>query len=795
MKAGDGVKLGFRQLLTLSISAMILVLAGVMLVVALITSRQRIVAGVSTQLQLAAEFKAAQVNGWLEDAAEITRLVAVDQDMQDSILALTQVSALDDEQGQRNRTYLLARLADLKHTFPNIQSVSLLHPVSGRVLLSNVPALEGRVRLNEKYFIEGQKGDYTSPVEYSVGSEAPVVYVSAPVNGENELAAVVVVELKISNLEALMNARSGLPESGRAYLVDAFGFYVTTPPGLEDGSLHKTAESFAVSQVLREQSGSGLYLDPHGAPVLGVYTWLPETRMGLLVEIDQAKLTAQIRQAWTVIVLAILAMLTVLLVTGSWLAGWLVKPLEQISQTAVQLRLGDMRARAPVAGPQEVERLALAFNEMADTVENSQARLESLVSERTHSLEIEVEERSRAEEELQRQYAALQQAQARLLQSEKLAAIGRLVAGVAHELNNPLTSVILYSQIAQQRSDDERLQRDMERVVSEAKRAAAIVRGLLDFARQRPVEAAPVQINTLLQECLKIVAHELRLHSIAPHLALAPDLPVTVTDGQQIRQVFLNLINNAWQAIAAARESGNLWIASAAGPAAYPQPGKPAQPVVRVIIDDDGPGIPEGLRARIFDPFFSTKPVGAGTGLGLAICHGIVTENGGQIWVENRPGGGARFLVELPLVAPPGQATAGEAGPQLAAPAQPGAWALIVDDEPHLLAAAAQAIRSLGCQVDMEGDARSALERLRQRRYDLVVSDIRMPGMSGPEFFRQAQVIDPGIERRLLFITGDSVSLETRKFLEESGQPYLAKPFDLRQLTEKVTQVLKPAGS
>ena len=260
--------------------------------------------------------------------------------------------------------------------------------------------------------------------------------------------------------------------------------------------------------------------------------------------------------------------------------------------------------------------------------------------------------RKQAEIEQQRHYIALQAAQARLLQTEKLASLGQLVAGIAHEINNPLTSIVLFTQLIRIRIRQPEIENDLDKVLGEAQRAAEIVRGLLEFARPRQAELQPLAINDLLIGCLELAAGELQTRQIASELHLDPELPITTGDPLQLQQVFSQIIQNAWQAIGTDRPTGRLTISSTAGPSIFTATSLHNSRMIRVTIDDDGPGIPPALLSRIFDPFLSTRPVGQGTGLGLAICHGIVTSHGGHIWAENLPRRGARFVVELPLAPP-----------------------------------------------------------------------------------------------------------------------------------------------
>lgn len=422
-----------------------------------------------------------------------------------------------------------------------------------------------------------------------------------------------------------------------------------------------------------------------------------------------------------------------------------------------------------------------------NTIDNGQARLLVAIADMTAN----ALQRQILYEDLRTQLDALHQAQERLLQSEKLAAVGELVAGVAHELNNPLTAVVLYAQLMHEQTSDAKTAHDLGRIVSESLRAAKIVRGLLDFARQRPAERRPVQVNQVISDSLEFVDYEMRTHNVRWEKQLAVDLPPTLADPIQLRQVFVNLSTNAWQAMYAAHNSGNLWVSTEVGPSLFLGAQQDAPRVIRMIFRDDGPGIPSDLISRIFDPFFTTKPEGQGTGLGLPICHGIISEHGGHIWAESQHGQGAAFFVELPILDP-------NQYPALTAPgqaAEPPAVAgvkhiLVIDDEAAILDVMARTLRRKGYQVDTASDGTVALARLYRMNYDLILCDVRMPELSGPDLYRQVQQKDPLMAGRIIFTTGDILSPATRQFLEETGAPHLAKPFELEQLVEKVRQAL-----
>ncbi len=398
-------------------------------------------------------------------------------------------------------------------------------------------------------------------------------------------------------------------------------------------------------------------------------------------------------------------------------------------------------------------------------------------------------QRQTLHESLAEQLKTLQKAQAQLIQSEKLAAVGSLIAGVAHELNNPLTSVLLYAQMAQQREADSEMRYELDQIVLEAQRSVEIVRGLLDFARQRPPERKPVQVNDILKSSLDLLAYEFRLHNICIELNLSNTLPATLADPRQLQQVFFNLLTNALQAMSEKQGKGQLQVTTVTGTSVFPgeAPGSPA--VIRLSFQDDGPGIPSDQLIRIFDPFFSTKGE-KGTGLGLSICHGIIFEHGGHIWAEDTFGHGAKFMIEIPILTPivsmsnDNISNIDSFGKQMAA------YILVVDDELNVLDVLTRALRRKGYHVDTASSGRDGLALAIETDYDLILCDIRMPGLSGKEFYRDIREKKPQAVERIVFTTGDSVSPETRDFLAETQSPYLTKPFELKDFLEKVQQLL-----
>jgi C4-dicarboxylate-specific signal transduction histidine kinase/CheY-like chemotaxis protein len=367
-----------------------------------------------------------------------------------------------------------------------------------------------------------------------------------------------------------------------------------------------------------------------------------------------------------------------------------------------------------------------------------------------------------------------------LLQTEKMAAVGNLVSGVAHELNNPLAGVIGFSEILLEKQEDAKTKKTLERIRDEAQRAAKIVKNLLTFARKHKPEAVMADINGVLERTLELRAYDLRVNKIKVTTDLSRDLPMTLVDPNQLLQVFMNVITNAEQAMREANGKGTLKITSSV-----------AGPSIRMVIQDDGPGIKPDHLKQIFDPFFTTKPVGRGTGLGLSICHGIMKEHGGTIGATSIVGQGTTFVIELPV-------TRGTAAParalRAAAPPAAAATILVVDDEESIRELVKDALSARGHQVDGADSGENALLALAKRPYDLVVSDLKMPEMSGQELYAKLLADHPRLAERVIFTSGDTVSAETQSFLEKPGRPYLLKPFQVQDLVDEVEKILRPKG-
>jgi len=459
------------------------------------------------------------------------------------------------------------------------------------------------------------------------------------------------------------------------------------------------------------------------------------------------------------------AALAIALALAAMLARSIVAPIERLRAAAAQMANGDL-AVEPVAlvRGDEVAALAGAFDRMAARVRADEADLRAA-------------------------YEQLQRAQVRLVQHERLSAIGRLVSGVAHELNNPLTAVLHLTDDLQQGSSVQAADREaLELIGSQTRRCRSIVQDLLSFARGRDRRPEPTALAELAASARRGV--EPVLKPMGVELVVdAETAPVLTVDRLGLEQVLTNLIVNGAQA---AGRGGRVRVLGEADGAGW-----------RIVVEDSGSGIPSEVLPRIFEPFFTTRPEGEGTGLGLAVSLGIVERHGGTLQAEGHGAGearGARFTIAIPGAgAADGGASNGTPAP---APGDDGApngrpRALIVDDERSVRLALRRYFERTGWAVDEAEDGSVALRMLEQpgqAAYGLVISDLRMPGRNGMEVHDWLAAERPDLFARLIIVTGDVASPTIREFIHRTSRPVLEKPFELSALAAMVTAVSGDGG-
>jgi two-component system NtrC family sensor kinase len=384
-------------------------------------------------------------------------------------------------------------------------------------------------------------------------------------------------------------------------------------------------------EVIRNEpscSNAGCHVHSPNQSVLGVLDIVYK-----LEDIDRTMRTS----AYTIAALSLGFILLAALAVTLFVRRLIYVPLTDLELGAKRIAGGNLEETIPVRSEDEFGQLASSFNAMTVALRNSQAELR----EWGYTLEKKVEERTQQ----------LKVAEAEAVQSEKLASVGLLAAGIAHELNNPLTGVLTFSSLIRQNmpagsADAE----DMDLVIRETRRCADIIRRLLDFAREKAPEKKYTDLNQVIEETARLVQRPANLSDIVITLELDPNLPPVWVDGHLIKQVIMNILVNAQHAI---EGGGSITLKTRRFPTPLsPEPGAPAVPMIEIAVIDTGCGIPEKNLKRIFDPFFTSKEVGKGTGLGLSVSHGIVKAHGGTIKVESIVGKGSTFRVYLPLEAP-----------------------------------------------------------------------------------------------------------------------------------------------
>jgi len=369
-------------------------------------------------------------------------------------------------------------------------------------------------------------------------------------------------------------------------------------------------------------------------------------------------------------------------------------------------------------------------------------------------------------------------ARRRLVQAEKMNLVGQTLAGVAHELNNPLAALVGYADLLKHATLPEAVQRPVQQMREQALRATRIVRNLLNFARRRNPQRVAVQLGDLIYGTVELFAYEARMHEVALDVDIDPALPTLLADPHALQQVLVNLVQNGIHALThSERKPRRITIGA-----------HESNESIVVSVTDNGPGVPPPLVGRIFEPFFTTKSAGHGTGLGLALARAVAREHGGDLSLDSERREGAAFLLKLPMRQGklPLSDVDTEGDEDLRVPAS----VLVVDDEASVRESLVAQLGHMGSRVESAGDAQEAQRMLAMGGYDAVLLDVRMPGASGLDLHRALQTRNPEQARRVVFMTGDIVNDDVLTHLQRTGNPYLEKPFT----TDELKKALRRAG-
>jgi two-component system NtrC family sensor kinase len=372
--------------------------------------------------------------------------------------------------------------------------------------------------------------------------------------------------------------------------------------------------------------------------------------------------------------------------------------------------------------------------------------------------------------------------QERLLRTEKLASLGQMISGIAHELNNPLTGVLGYAQLLQEAEIPADIREDVEKISADAMRCKRIIENLMRFARKERPRRGVVHVNEEIEAVLELRRYQLEVADVRVERELAPNLPYTMADPHQLQQVILNLINNAADAIKDARGHGTLRVASGL------HAGR-----LRVSVSDDGTGIAPATLPRIFDPFFTTKEVGKGTGLGLSVSYGIVREHGGEIQVESEPGQGTTFHVDLPVerITPPAE-RARDTTRRLRVGGR-GARVLVVGGDAAALAVTLRTLDDDGYRTTGAASLAEAQARLASEPLEAVVAELTLPDGDAAALLASLQGPHPMLARRLVVLVAEEPAGSVRAWLEQAGVAWLRRPFRVRELRKLVRRVIDEA--
>jgi two-component system NtrC family sensor kinase len=438
-------------------------------------------------------------------------------------------------------------------------------------------------------------------------------------------------------------------------------------------------------------------------------------------------------------------------------------------------RQHEIRQLQEALAQQIIEQTAVLENlhESEKALQHLNETLELRVAERTAMLKQQTQQ-------LQHEMTERQRMQEALLQQEKLAALGTLLANVAHELNNPLAVATMQLDNLQEEGEPEARADDLETLRQAIERCQSVAQSFLSLARQQTPTRQAVALNAVIGDVFVLLEHPLEVDGITVYRDLDENVPPVWADAHQLHHVVANLITNAHHALRETAPPRHLRLTTAA---------HPDRSQVILEVADTGSGIPQELQRRIFDPFFTTKLQGEGSGLGLPLCRNIVQSHGGSLSLTSQPGQGTTVRVTLPVAT--ADVPSPEAPPEPAVPDQaPGKAILIIDDELGVQKALRRVLQRSGHDVTTANNGHEGLAAIEERSYEVILCDMRMPDLDGPGFYRELEHRHPRLLSRIIFLTGDTLSPEAQAFFAQVDCPRLLKPFNAQKIRQAIQQAL-----
>ncbi len=828
------------------------------------------------QLEALADLKIQALERWIGDRTRRVVMIA-------SLPELRRISAVlcSAESGKAEIAEANAQLRALIQlaldNYPELQEILVLTGEGGRVAFSTNPGNEGQYRVFDQAYVEGQKATFVKNVYHSAHTLKPTMTVSTPLRSESgQVYGVLLADLNLQIMELIIHDRTGLGETGETYLVDCYNVFVDNARlGRERYS--RGVHSLGIDAAVNGGSGSGAYRNYNAVPVIGVYRWLEDRELALLIEISQREAFRGARMQAVILTVVGLSLGTVLALGVYWLARRITNPILAVQQAALRVSSGDLDAKAPVLTEDEIGKLAESFNRMTvrlkelyGEVKRKEEHFRSLIESATDvilvmdargvlsyiSPSVERVVGYRAEEllgsdpfelvhpeeqqRLRTEYLRLlganetvlghaslrvrhkaggwrvveasgrnllghpaisgfvitardittrQQLEEKLLQAQKMEAVGRLAGGVAHDFNNLLTALIGYADLLQQQPqlDAESLDYVGE-IKNSADRAAALTQQLLAYSRKQILQLRLIDLNILVANMLnmlkRLIGENIELSS-----RMASGIKQVKADPNQLERVIMNLTVNARDAMPKGGtilfETDNV-VLDAEYCRQFPEliPGE----YVMLAVSDTGCGMEAEILTKIFDPFFTTKKGGKGTGLGLAMVYGIIKQSGGHITVCSEPGRGCTFRIYLPA------AGADETERQSELPRrrlpQGSETILVVEDEQSARKIIGLILGQAGYQVYSAENAQEAMHCAETAGHlDLLLTDVVLPGMDGKSLAEALLAARPKL--KVLYISGYTEDAIVHHGVVSEGIAFLQKPFTPEVLARKVREVLE----